>query len=257
MPRGLLDALVDLGLGRLAQLQAEGHVVVDRHVRVQGVALEDHRDVAILRGDVVDDALADLEVALGDLLEAGDHPQAGGLAAAGRADQDHELAVLDLEVEVLDGGEVAEALPDVIERHGGHVRTPPRPMATSRALASRRDWRSRRRRAPYVAPLAGRSRSLPAASGAGTLQARPGRRICRRGPAGPGCQIELAQARHLVAAGALASKQNGQPFVSASTSSLMNILEIRQTTKAMIDEGDDRVDECAIADRRTAIGIRG
>ena len=42
--------------GDAAQLQAEGHVVVDAHVRVERVVLEDHRDVAVLRRDVVDDA---------------------------------------------------------------------------------------------------------------------------------------------------------------------------------------------------------
>ena len=43
-------------------------------------------------------------VAAVDLLEAGEHPQAGGLAAAGGADQDEELAVGDLEVELVDRG---------------------------------------------------------------------------------------------------------------------------------------------------------
>ena len=33
----------------------------------------------------------------------GDHPQRRRLSAAGRADEDHELAVLDLEVEIGDG----------------------------------------------------------------------------------------------------------------------------------------------------------
>ena len=75
-----------------------------------------------LGGDVVDDAVADAERALGDLLEPGDHPQAGRLAAARWSDQDHELAVADLEVEVLDGGDVAVLLVDVIERHGRHAR---------------------------------------------------------------------------------------------------------------------------------------
>ena len=46
-------------------------------------------------GHVVDDALADPEHALGDLLEPGDHPQRGRLAAAGRADEHHELPVAD------------------------------------------------------------------------------------------------------------------------------------------------------------------
>ena len=57
----LLDPLLDVGLGDLAQLQPERDVVADRHVRIERVALEDHRDVAILRRDVVDDAVADPE----------------------------------------------------------------------------------------------------------------------------------------------------------------------------------------------------
>ena len=75
--------------------------------------------------DVIHDAVADLERPVADLLEPGDHPQARRLAAAGRTDEDHELAIGDLEAEVLDGGEFAEALPDVIERHGGHGRLLP------------------------------------------------------------------------------------------------------------------------------------
>src|SRR3712207_7780242 len=42
--RGLLDAAVDLRLRRLAELQGERHVLVHRHVRVEGVVLEDHRE---------------------------------------------------------------------------------------------------------------------------------------------------------------------------------------------------------------------
>ena len=98
----LVDPLLDVGLGDLPQLQPERHVVADRHVRVERVALEDHRDVAILGRDVVDDAIADPERAVADLLETGDHPEAGRLAAARWADEDHELAVGDLEVEVVD-----------------------------------------------------------------------------------------------------------------------------------------------------------
>src|SRR3954452_13314715 len=46
--RSLLDAAVDLALVHAAQLQREAHVLAHRHVRVQGVVLEDHRDVAVL-----------------------------------------------------------------------------------------------------------------------------------------------------------------------------------------------------------------
>ena len=45
------------------------------------------------------------QVAGGDVLEADDHAQQRRLAAAGGADEDHELAVGDVEADVLDGRE--------------------------------------------------------------------------------------------------------------------------------------------------------
>src|SRR3972149_11267142 len=132
---------VDVRLGDLPKLEPEGHVVPDAHMRVQGVALEDHRDVTILGGHVVDDAIADEDGALGDLLKPGDHAQAGGLAAPGRADEDHELSVQDLEGDVADGEHLTVALADVVERYGGPAgapagaasRTPASPRASARA----------------------------------------------------------------------------------------------------------------------------
>jgi hypothetical protein len=92
-------------------------------VRVERVVLEDHRDVAILRRELVHHVAADLQLALRDVLEPGDHPERGGLPAAGRPDEDHELAVLDLEVHVPDGlVAVREALCHVLELDVGHLR---------------------------------------------------------------------------------------------------------------------------------------
>ena len=122
-PGRVVDPLLDVGLRDLPELQPERHVVADRHVRVERVALEDHRDVAILGGDVVDDAVADPERAVADLLETGDHPEAGRLAAARWPDEDHELAVRDGKVQVVDREYVAVALGDALECHGRHVRT--------------------------------------------------------------------------------------------------------------------------------------
>ena len=131
MSAASLTPTLDVRLGHLAQLQPEREVVADRHVRIQGVALEDHRDVAILRGHIVDDPLADPQLAGGDLLEAGDHPQARRLAAARRSDQDHEFAVVDLEVEVVHRQDVAIFLGDVIERDSRHSQF----LLTTRAIA--------------------------------------------------------------------------------------------------------------------------
>jgi hypothetical protein len=104
--RSFHHTLVDFGFGVFAQLQAEGHVVVNRHVGIERVVLEDHRDVTILGWNVVHAFVADEDVTLGDFLQPGDHAQGGGLAAAGGADEDDKFAVFDFEVEVGDGGDV-------------------------------------------------------------------------------------------------------------------------------------------------------
>ena len=103
----LIDPPLDLVLRRLAQLQAERQVLLDGHVRVQGVVLEHHGDVPVLGRQVVDHPVADRDGAAGDLLQTGDGPQRGRLAASGRADEHHELAVFDVQAEVVDGLDTA------------------------------------------------------------------------------------------------------------------------------------------------------
>jgi hypothetical protein len=71
---GVLHALLDLGLRELPHLQPERHVVVDRHVRVERVVLEDHRDVPVLRRQIVDQAVADVDLAGTDLFQPRHHP---------------------------------------------------------------------------------------------------------------------------------------------------------------------------------------
>ncbi len=90
-----------------------------RHVRVERIVLEHHGDVAVARPHVVDHLAADRDLAVADVLEAGDGPQQRALAAAGRADQHRELAVRDLEVDAAHGMDGAVALvqpPDLRRR---------------------------------------------------------------------------------------------------------------------------------------------
>ena len=102
--------------------QREGDVLEDGHVRVERVVLEDHRDVAPLRREVVDDRVADANLAFGDLLEARDHPQGSRLPAPRGADEDDELAVLDLEIELIDGtGAVGVDLARAVKDDPRHV----------------------------------------------------------------------------------------------------------------------------------------
>jgi hypothetical protein len=53
------------------------------------------------------EARADADGAAGDLLEPGDGPQRGGLTAPGGTDEYHELAVLDVKAQVVDGLDAA------------------------------------------------------------------------------------------------------------------------------------------------------
>src|SRR5262249_32428220 len=88
-----------LFLGHAAQLQAEGHVLVHRHVRVEGIVLENHRDVAILRRHIIDDALADANRPARDLLQPRHHAQRRALAAARRPDEHDEFLIFDPKID--------------------------------------------------------------------------------------------------------------------------------------------------------------
>ena len=112
--------------------QREADVRRDRQIRVERVVLEDHRDVAVLRRDVGDVAVADEDLAGVDLLEPGEHAQRRRLARAGRADEHHELAVRDMQVERVHGGSVRARIDPrrVVEANVSHG--PPPPVGRSR-----------------------------------------------------------------------------------------------------------------------------
>jgi len=121
---GLLHPLGDLGLGELPHLEPEGHVVVHAHVRIERIVLEHHRDVPVLGRQVVHDPVAYGDLAGRDLLETRDHAEGGGLAAAGRAHEDHELLVADREVHVLDRVHLVVLLVEVLEDYLCHWSLP-------------------------------------------------------------------------------------------------------------------------------------
>ena len=119
--RRIVDALLDLVLGELAQLQPERHVLERRHVRVKRVILKHHGDVAVFRRQVVDDLAADIDVARGDFLEARDHAQRGRLAAARWADQHDEFVVGDIEIDAAHRLDVVVALGHLTQCDFGHL----------------------------------------------------------------------------------------------------------------------------------------
>ena len=145
--RGIEHALFELRLRGLPELQPEREVLFDRHVRVEGVALEHHRDVSRLRLQIGDLAVADRDLAGGDLLQSGDHPQDRGLPASGGTHEDHEFAVRDLERDIVDGDHI------VAEELGDPIQDDPRHQDSSRrrARGASRRGRGVRRAAVFAA----------------------------------------------------------------------------------------------------------
>ncbi len=115
-----MHPVLDFAAVFLGELQAERHVVEDRHVRVQRVGLKHHRHAALRWRDVVDLLAADGHLAGRDVLQPGDQAQQGGFTAAGRPDEDRELAILDIEIDALDDPDVFERLADAAHANIGH-----------------------------------------------------------------------------------------------------------------------------------------
>ena len=92
---------VDLRLRQLAQLQAKGEVFAHRHMRIEGVVLEHHRNTTGFRRQVVDDLVADPHLAAADGLQTRQHAQGGRFGAAGRADDHHKFAIGNLQVDTM------------------------------------------------------------------------------------------------------------------------------------------------------------
>ena len=103
----LFNELLDFVLRNLTELQTECHVIENGHMGVQSVVLEYHRDISVLRSNVVNETVADEHFALGDLLKTCNHTESCGLTAAGRAYEYDELLVLDIHCEIGNGNNAA------------------------------------------------------------------------------------------------------------------------------------------------------
>ena len=87
---------------------------------IEGIVLEDHGDVPVLGRKVIDHFIIDIDVAGGDVLQAGHHAQSRGLAAAAGPDQDHELLVRDLQIKVYHRLDFTEVLVQFFHDHFCH-----------------------------------------------------------------------------------------------------------------------------------------
>jgi hypothetical protein len=92
-------------------------------MRIERVGLEHHRDAALGGGERVDELAGDMDVAARRAVETGDHAQKRRLAAARRADEHNEFAVLDAQVDIVEHRRRAKALVEVLDPQVGHTET--------------------------------------------------------------------------------------------------------------------------------------
>ena len=98
----LRHGFLDLVLFFALDAHAERDVFIDIQVREERVLLEDRVDRALVRRHAVDLLATKKDIAAIGCDEAADRAQNRGFAAAGGAEERHELAVTDCEVEVLE-----------------------------------------------------------------------------------------------------------------------------------------------------------
>ncbi len=93
-------------------------------MRVQGIGLEHHGDIAVFWGNVVDHLIADQDAAFGDIFQSGQAAQRSGLTTAGRPYQNQKFFVFDLDVKIVDGDDITKTLVDVVKSNTSHWFSP-------------------------------------------------------------------------------------------------------------------------------------
>src|SRR5690554_3436080 len=96
-------------------------------MRVQGIVLKHHGDIPLRRFQRVHHFAAYADLAFGDALQTSHHAHQGGFAAARRADDDDEFAVLHFCIKAVDNSDVTRiSLLDRFETQGCHSFSRPR-----------------------------------------------------------------------------------------------------------------------------------
>src|SRR5258708_24786225 len=79
--------LLSFFFGHMMQLEAEGHVVGDVHVGIEGIVLKHHGDIAVFGINVIDPSVTDVEIASTGFIQPSHHPQYRTFAGTLDSDQ--------------------------------------------------------------------------------------------------------------------------------------------------------------------------
>lgn len=90
-------------------------------MRIKRIVLKHHGDIPVGRIGLIDHPVTDLHRAFGNILKPCDHAQKRGFAAAGGADQNDELAIPDVDIDVVHGAHAAMIiLANLTDFYRGH-----------------------------------------------------------------------------------------------------------------------------------------
>ena len=109
------DPLLNLFLRNFPEPETVCHVVKHIVVREKRVALEHHCRIALVGRQLIDRFPAQVDLTLIRTFKAGDHPQCGRFSAAGRSEQRHKAAGLNLQRHVMHGIEILSRLGILID----------------------------------------------------------------------------------------------------------------------------------------------
>src|ERR1700727_2225195 len=101
-------------------LQRKRCVLAHRHLRIERIVLENHRDIPIARTQSRHRPVSEVDLADGDVLDGWGHLQRGALAATGRAQEGEHLAARAGQIQMLHGIDLSVALRNRLERDRGH-----------------------------------------------------------------------------------------------------------------------------------------
>src|SRR5258708_6124933 len=119
-PGSPLHLLLSFFFGHMMQLEAEGHVVGDVHVGIEGIVLKHHGDIAVFGINAIDPSVTDVEIAATGFIQPCHHAQDRAFAGTRGSDQHHKFVVIDGQVEIMHHLYVAEGLVDMLEANTGH-----------------------------------------------------------------------------------------------------------------------------------------
>ncbi len=119
---GLLDAFLDLSLLDAPFFKAEGDILEDIEMGPEGVALEHHGCLPLVRRDLADVITVEQDFALFRKMKTGNGTEQSGLTAAAGPEQEKEFTGSDVDIELVQRNNAAEAFDESTNLNGYHER---------------------------------------------------------------------------------------------------------------------------------------